>query len=387
MFSEPFAQAVFIGSTILSLVGGAIVLGGASIYDARQIRAKKPFLAHPRPKQYRYKPQISVIVYVSDPKSDVAQCLASIVKSSYTKYQIIIADNHSKADLKEVLAQFRAKHPKKDIRLVAKRRKSTEKAAIKSALRYAKGDVIIVIRSENALAKDSLQNATGHFRLSDVEAVIPSALNKDFQTDINLLAQFRSLGSVNGLKTLNLVSNMAGGVGMGVFYKKELLKNKPRQFKYKYASDVTIYTPPLYGISQALWETRKNRGSGFYIKVPLIAWIFKYLLVLWKLIIIPLFLGYGLYIALFSRYPALIVISWLMLSAYLMFSIWASEQISRQKKLRLLAYVPVAYVLFFVMAFAEPISKLLKMVLRPVTKLSRYINLPGLRLKKAAASR
>ena len=386
MDNGSLVQALFIGSLVLSISGGAAVLGGASVYDFKQIRSRKR-ISRAKAKPRSKSPSFSVIIYAEKDKADIEKTVSSVITSSHRKYQIIIVDNNSQADLKGTISKFKKKHPKKIIRLVTKRRKTAEKTAIKSAFRYAKGDIITILRPDNFLSKHTLKNTAQVFAVSGAEAVIPASWHEEYSTDVNLLAQFKDIGLSNGLKTLSLITKTAGGTGFGIFYKKVVLSKKPRPYQYIYAANVIILNSPLSGVKKALGAYRKRSISDFYIKVGFLVWLFKNLLFLWRYALAPLFLGYGLYLALISKYTALLGISWLLLAFFLVFSILGTEQLGPRQKLKYMAYIPVAYILFFVVAFADPISRLLKIAYRPIKKLLPDFKFSSLSVKKAAASK
>ena len=118
----------------------------------------------------KYKPLISFIIPTYNVSKELLEeCLDSILKQSYTNFEVCIADDHS--TLEETLDTLK-KYEKKDKRIHVTYRKENGMISVASntALKSAKGEFIVLVDNDDVIEKDSLY-------------YIVEALNKDKDID------------------------------------------------------------------------------------------------------------------------------------------------------------------------------------------------------------
>ena len=82
-------------------------------------------------------------------------------------------------------------------------------------------------------------------------------------------------------------------------------------------------------------------------------------MVIWgelMLLLEPLLITYFLYLAIVFNKPFLFGITWLAVSFLLGFAIWADDQMTLRKKLRLAIYIPIMYGLLYIMTFIQVLA-------------------------------
>lgn len=129
------AAAISWGSALL---GGAKYVIGSSLFDIRQASADKQAARKPYSRALRQRPLVSIYIFVSDATTDIERCLAAIRGSGYRKYEIIITE-----------------------------RTPSTPATLKKLLRAAKGELILFLRDDELLVKNSLKNAVNYLKLND----------------------------------------------------------------------------------------------------------------------------------------------------------------------------------------------------------------------------
>lgn len=366
-----------------------IELGGTSWYDLMQLKKQKRYLAHPNAKIYRYKPLVSIIIPAHNEAQVLQACLDSIFKSSYRKLEVIVVNDASTDDTKIVLKDYVEAHPKKAIQLLGKRKSVGRKEVIKSGLKKAKGELIMVLNASGSLDVDSIKQSVRHFAEEDISILFPQSNVLESQRIISLLQQFVSL-TVNPLKKLGLgINSEYIGGSSGTVYKRQALlalKNftaanwsdqetlhklgkqlANKQYGVYYASNVIVNKPSVRSYKSLLRQHYHaaandlqnlftnlglfsiNSHSKFFAKLrrPLMVWS--------KLILIlePLIMVYFVYLAISFRQPLFYLISWGTLTFLLGLFVWRNEPLSRRQKLRYTLYLPIMYNLVWLMRFVE----------------------------------
>lgn len=376
---------LFLFTVISDTALNMIDLVGTSLYDMRQIKKQKLLLK--KSKRFSYKPLISVVVPVRNQETVIEHTLSSIIKSSYRKLEIIVVDVASSDDTKDVIKYFIKTHPKKKIKLVTKRKDIGRGAAINSVLKtFTKSELVMTLNAGDRLEKHSLRNAVRHFSSGDISALAANVSVMEYPSLLSLLQQFDSLISYRSKKLTTIASSGRTVGGSGTIYHRDVLKRlkgfteqmwvkdnvlsstvtiKGKGLSPYYGSDFVVYTEPAdsyvglfkqrYNLKlQDLWAIfakRKNKATNFLVQIrPLVIW--RELVMVLETILIT----YFLYMALVFHKPFLYGLSWAAVSFFLAFAVWADDQLSLRKKLRLIIYIPVMYNLLYLVMFAQTLA-------------------------------
>jgi hypothetical protein len=74
--------------------------------------------------------------------------------------------------------------------------------------------------------------------------------------------------------------------------------------------------------------------------------------------LLPLVLGYFLYLALRLQQPSFLLISWALLSGWLLLAIWDDEYLRLRQKTGYSLFVPATFLVFCILTLIQPIVML-----------------------------
>lgn len=365
---------------------------GTSIYDFSQIKRQQAWLKHPNAKRFRHKPLVSIIIPAFNEEKVIERCLVSIIKSSYRKLEIIVVDDASSDNTKQVVTDFMARHPKKTIHVIKKYKNAGRGGAINAGFnRHAKGELIMALDADSVLDKHALRNVVKHFAMDDISALASNVRIMEHPSILGLLQQFEYLSSFRA-KKLYTISNAEYIVGgSGAVYKREVFvklkgfnesmwtedialslaiaKLGNKKFRLYYASDVVVFTEPVptykslfnqryrwkLGSLQALFSHRSLFFTGNRDNTKFLTW-YRLPMVIWGellLLLEPFLITYFVYLAIEFKKPLLYGISWLAVSFLLAFAVWSDDQLPLRKKVKLSGYIPIMYNLLIIMTFIQ----------------------------------
>ena len=368
------------------LLGSAAVILGSSVYDVAYSLKRRSLSRLKHGLKAKKRPLITAIVYSYKQPEQTLECLASLVKSTHRKIQIIIVDNASKDNTKTNVKQFMADHPKKDIKLISKYKHSPLPEAVKTALKAARGDLVLILEPNHKVQPKALQLAANYLALNDVDALMPAVILSQQPFILNLWARYKNFGSLSKQKTLSLLSNQGKNFRFGIFYRSQLLKHKKTALSGVYTSDVTIYYDYIPGIAEPGLDYYHLVSKSVDTGLNPVLELFKLIKLVTKLLILPVFLWYSAYLALNSKYPNLLVISWGVFTFFMIIAAWAVEQLNLVQKIKYTALAPAMFSLFFVMAYIESVGIILNLATRFMNVIRKgSISLPLLKQRELPA--
>lgn len=386
---------LFVCGVFLGLIFAAFNLFGAALYDIvgtyRNKRVK------PYGKMRRYRPLISVVIPTHNEEMGIERTLDALLKSRYKKFEIIIGDDLSDDQTKTIIRRYIAQHPKYAIRLVAKRKWGGRGAALDAALSRAQGELVMALDADCVIDKYALRNMVRHFANPKVVAVAANVRILDTGNIISLLQVFDYLISFRS-KKFNTIANCEYIIGgAGATYRHSILKAL-RGFDHtmktediemslriarlignnraglKYASDVVIHTEPVpsykslfkqrfrwkFGSLQAMYKHRRLFFS-FRSHHSKLLTLVRLPFVLWSEIMLlmePVYFGYFLYQATINRNVSLFASACLVMCVLINLAIWSDEHLDIRTRLRLTAFAPMMYVVFFIMTGIQVVAAL-----------------------------
>ena len=154
-------------------------------------------------------PKVSIIIPNKDAKSDLKNCIDSILKSTYNNYEIIIVENNS---TKEETFKYYEKLQKEYSNIFVKEMKIDEFNYSKInnyGEKFAKGDYILLLNNDTkVIAKDWIENMLGICQREDVGIVGAKLLYPDNTTQhVGVVV---GIGGVAGHVNTNLRENEPG---------------------------------------------------------------------------------------------------------------------------------------------------------------------------------
>lgn len=393
MSAESIFIGIFIIGVVLGLLFAAFTLIGAAVYDILYTRKERVLRQVPYNKTYRYRPFLSVIIPVHNESMVIERCLRALLKSSYRKFEIIVADDKSTDNTRELVRKFIREHPSRQIRLAAKRKNGGRGAAIDAGLRHAKGELIMALDADCLVEKYALRNMVRHFADKQTVAVAANIHIMDAGDTISLLQQLDYLVSFKS-KKFNTLANCEYIIGgAGATYRRQVIKQL-RGFDHsmqtediemslriarelgnknsymKYASDAVIYTEPVptyralfkqryrwkFGSLQAMYKHQKLLFSRDFRNHSMLLTLLRLPFVLWSelmLLLEPFFFAFFIYIAISRNNVALFVSAAIMMIAIFLLAIWPEYYLSLRSRIKLSLYAPFMYVAFYVITIIQ----------------------------------
>lgn len=386
--------ALFFFAIMSGLLLNAADLIGSSVYDLRQIR-KQSKLKRKSSYLRRKRPLISVIIPAHNEEAVIERCLESLVKGRYRKYEIIVVDDASRDKTKKIVKEFIKKYPKKNIRVLSKRKNVGRGGAINAGFKkYSSGDLIMAMDADCIVDKNALTNVARHFAIDDISALASNVRIMSHLSIIGILQQFEYISSFRSKKFNTLTNSEYIVGGAGAVYTRDIFKRLKgfnekmltedialslgiaglgnKEFRLVYASDVLVYTEPVptyfglfkqryrwkLGSLQALFANKKLFFINNKRYSRLLSW-YRLPIVVWGevlLLLQPFFVMYFLHLAVNFRRPTLFAISWLSVSFIIAFSLWSDEYLGFWHKLALTPLIPIMYGLLNILTFIQVLA-------------------------------
>lgn len=159
-----------------------------SVYDFKKTHVKKRILKF---KQKNVKAgKVSVIILAENNKKTIVECLNSLFRSTIRKIEVIVIDNKSTDGTQQIVREYFKNHPKKPVRLVAKRKKSNNiHTSVASVQKYINGDYLIALRGDSEIDKYSLMQARSVFEINKNCDLLVINNKSNYSPGISLLLQ------------------------------------------------------------------------------------------------------------------------------------------------------------------------------------------------------
>jgi poly-beta-1,6-N-acetyl-D-glucosamine synthase len=378
-------------------VGAAIVVSqtiAANVYEAREYKKHLQRAKHPHARRHRARPLISIIVLADNDAQTIIACLDSVIRNAYRKIEIIVVDNSSADDTGSLLRRYIREHPRQPIRLIAKRQRGHPALVVGDAFRkYGHGQLVMVLGSDQKLAADSLHQAVQHFNSQpELEIVMARREAGIGFTLAGLLSKYLAFLQTRRQKLQSLVLAPAMIPISGILGRPEsllpLIKTAGRQsaiseltdlrlppssqrLRYHYADNVTVYIAPTHSFKQlcrqylsqhaADWQTNVEQSPGRaprrYLPNLLQSVRLAYLICLAAAgLLLPVLIGYFIYLAASLHEPALLLTSLAGLSIFLVAAIWDDRRLKLQHKIAYLLGLPPTYGLFYLLLCVQMLA-------------------------------
>jgi len=386
-------EKLFIITALMGLIMAVMNVTGANIYDLRQARKQRQFSRNPHARRYRHRPLISVMVLSRNSEPVIEQCLRSLVKSTYQKLEIIIVDNASRDGSSKLVKKFMLDHPKKTIKLFAKRMPSSDASAIAAGYkRYGQGELILVCQAGQMFDKRALSQALRHF--NSEHNIASLSFNQRVASKYQTVGVFQKYENLlrNRAKKFSSVTN-SGYTSHGdvIVYRREVFtslfkltkkvytynnfaNNSATQFGNKkmrayYASDAIVYTQPISSFT-ALWKQRYHLQLGrlqslyslrklFFSRNPNYTKFFTWFYLPFAVgtglvaVCVPILLTYFVYLTIELHEPTLLLSGWIVLGLFLLFAVWGDEHFRLRQKIAYSLCIPITYSLFYILSFVQ----------------------------------
>jgi poly-beta-1,6 N-acetyl-D-glucosamine synthase len=172
-------------------------------------------------------PTVSVVVPAYNEEVLIRRTLASLVECDYPAKEIIVIDDGSKDRTFQIVNDFAAEHNTQGCKFIlAKKENGGKASAINFALRYATGEVVVVVDADSIIGRDALRDMVKHFNDRTVVAV---GGNVKVLNRWNTITRCQALEYVVGINLLKRAFDIFGVVmivpgALGAFRKSVLLE-------------------------------------------------------------------------------------------------------------------------------------------------------------------
>jgi hypothetical protein len=364
MFSSPLVITL-LGYSLLCFIGLASCLIGASLYDLKEAKIDNQIRKHPYTKKNRFRPLISIVVYISNNNQNVQACLESIRKSNYHHYEIIVVDdtNTINRNIKTIVTKFSTRYPKITIHLLQRRKKTTQISAIAAGIKkWGHGQLVINLAADALLDKQALRNSSRHFISNKLAVLVPNIQVAPSPSLIGLFQQFDQLVRSSAKKLISISGLKHMSTSFNIIYRRSSKVNLNSLQNTKYAHNVLVITAPketclgflrsYYLAKLQAFSSLTVPGINFNKPSSLRKIVLGFYAILFQMVVIltPFVISYLFYLAAYFKQSALYGLSWTIFSLVLLSMVWSKNHITLFRKLRLTVLVPLMYIPFYIMS-------------------------------------
>ena len=339
-----------------------------------------------------YAPTVTVLIPAHNEEKVIMRCLDSIAASTYPDIKVIAVDDASSDTTAQLLRQYARSHPKMNLRIIRKRINVGKGAALNYALKkYVRTDLVMTLDADSILSPIAIERAVSYFKNSEVAGVAANVQIINEHTTLSLLQKFEHMLGYRSKKAYSLTNceYVVGGVASTYrmsamravkFYDTDTLTEDisvsmkiiakgNRAHRILYGSDVVAMTEAVgnlgalfrqrfrwkYGSLQNLFKHRHLIGSAhpdftamltlYRIPTSIISELI--------LLLLPLSWAYVIYLVVAHGGLPLVFGAYLTVTVYMLLTLWHDEHLTRKEQLYLSLYLPVIYLIFFIMDIVQ----------------------------------
>ena len=383
--------SIFTFSVVISTLFGMLMLIGSSMYDVAQEQSKKRPGGVSRSYIGRYRPLVSIVIPAFNEELSIERCLDGLKKLRYRKIEIIIADDKSTDNTRQIVRRYIKEHPKRNIKLVCKRNNGGRGAAINLGVKHASGEIISAFDADCFYEPRAIHNLVARFADPEVAAVAANVRILKSNTVLGMMQRLEYMISFRSKKFNTVTESEYIIGGAGASYRSSVLKSAGgfdesmktediefsirlarllgKDSKLLYASDYVVHTEPVptykglfrqryrwkFGSLQALYKNRSVIFSRQSNQNKFMGWV-RLPLALWSefmLLLEPFLFGMFVYIALAKGNPWLFIGACLTYAVVTWLALWSDEHLSLLSKLQLSWLAPFMYVASFVISIVQ----------------------------------
>jgi poly-beta-1,6 N-acetyl-D-glucosamine synthase len=170
-------------------------------------------------------PFVTVLVPAYNEGAVIQGSIRSLLELDYPRYEILVIDDGSTDDTYRRASVYAGPHGRTEVRVIHQEN-AGKAAALNTGIRNARGELVLCMDGDSALAPQTIRRAVRHFANPDIGAV---AGNVKVVNRTNMLASLQALEYIEGLnmvrqaqaffRTVNIIPGP-----IGVFRRSALLK-------------------------------------------------------------------------------------------------------------------------------------------------------------------
>lgn len=381
---------VFMLISIVNLIHLGLYLIGANMYDVRSFR-REAVKRH----RTRRNALVSILIPAHNEEKSIVRCLESVRKSSMRDLEIIVIDDASSDQTSDIVRSYIRRHSdfNRPITLLRCPRNVGKAGALNQALRRGvKGEFVMTLDADSILHPRAIQNAVDYFYDDpDVAGVAANVRVVDSLSMLGLLQKFEYIVGYRSKKFYSLSNSefIVGGVASTYrysvlkevgFYDNDIqtedialsLKIAARgnkKYKLVYGADVISMTEGVQTLKALLrqryrWKLGSLQSLLKYRSLFMnlnsrysrsLTWYRIPMSFIGELIVLtePLLIAYIVYLSFLAMSLQSFVGAYTLITLYLLWNIWPDEHMNFKDKLKMTAYTPIMYFVFYVMNFVQ----------------------------------
>ncbi len=387
-----FLFYLFVTVSVVNIAHLGMYLVGANIYD---IKSYKDTQKSNRRNRRKLAPLVSILIPAHNEEESIIRCIDSVRRNTYRKIEIIVIDDASTDNTKQLVRDYISKYPNRSITLTFRRINQGKAQALNHALkRKARGELVMTLDGDSVLDRFAIKRAVNYFSDPKVVGVAANVRVMESMTVLGLLQRFEHMVGYRSKKFYSVSNSeyIIGGVAstyqrevikkvryydhdtltedIGLSLKVAALGNKANRLVY--GVDVMASTEGVHSFKALLnqryrWKmgglqnivkhrqlalrTPKTHSMGLsYYRIPM-AFIGEAML-----LAEPLLLAYVIYLSIISGNFAMFAGAYMIVSLYIMLVLAHDEHTRFRDKTRLVGYIPILYFVFFIMNVVQLIS-------------------------------
>lgn len=342
------------------------------------------------------KSMVSVIIPAHNEEKTIARCVMSVVTSDYPAHrlQIIVVDDGSTDSTVCIVRDLKKINKVKNLVIVRQKNRGKGHALNNGIKKYATGNLIMCLDADSYIAKDAISHAVKYFKDRKVAALAANIKIIDDGTILNLIQKVEYIlcFQMKRAQTSFNVEYVVGGIG-GVYRKSviekigygdtntltedmdltmKIIKRGNKKYKAVFGSDVITYTESCqtlseliaqrsrwkHGRNQTFWKNRDLFFNSDKNHSKLLTWFYLPYLLFTEFIFLsfPFILLHSLFISIVYHNTLAILSGFAIVTFFISFSLLSEETLSIKERAKMLALVPIIYVLFYIITIVEYIA-------------------------------
>ena len=235
-------------------------------------------------------PLVSIIVPVYNVEQYIRRCIDSIISQSYKNIELIIVDDGSTDSSPQIIKEY------KDKAIIVTQRNKGQAAARNTGLKYATGNYICFVDSDDYLLNDAIISMIGTIQQTNADFVCGLAISTGKNgTEIPVIHKFKKdtmIGNSEIIKDALLGYNIKNSVWAKLYDAKLIINNNCKfveglinedqvftSILSLKANKVALLNQPVYYVEQRTTSTSRNYKdesiSVYYTNYEKLQTIFK----------------------------------------------------------------------------------------------------------------
>lgn len=185
--------------------------------------------------------KISIIIPVYNAENTLNRCLDSIVNQEYKNYEVILINDGSTDNSKQILDEYKDKYTN----IIVKHKINEGVSSARNrGLEIASGEYIMFADSDDFLSKDCLKTLINEINSKNIDLITSSFF--EIYTEGNIVEHNILKNSYKGLKIINNLPDYYFIEGFihpcwGKLYKREIIINNNIKFEKQSLSEDTVF--------------------------------------------------------------------------------------------------------------------------------------------------